>query len=177
VPGASASVVAFALRCRERGEVCTSRTLARQRAASVAEALREDGLEVRTRVRVSSADRSDKVSITLRYRTAPTATWTVVNEATAADPFDLRVEWTTPSGGGVTVLAPGERVRAEWVALDATGRGAVTMSVLDANPGLRVEVRMRGFTGSPICEQAASNGTPFTCMATGARGVVLITPI
>lgn len=172
-PGVAASVVAFAMRCRVRGDVCTDRALARQRADNVAAILRGRGIDVRTTVRIAAADRGDSVAIALRYRVKPTATWTVVNESTDAAPFEMVVEWATPSGGGVTSLGPGERVRADYVAL-VDGVGRVTMRILGAPPALQVEVKMRGFDGSPLCERPATDGTPFACVASGTRGVLLV---
>jgi len=174
-PGVAASVVAFAMRCRVRGDVCTDRALARQRAENVATMLRARGITVRTAVRIAGPGRSDSVAVALRYRVKATATWVVVNEGTAADSFDLAVEWTTPSGGGITSLGPGERVRADYVAL-VDGVGGVTMRILGAPPGLRVEVKMRGFDGSPLCEPPATDGSPFGCVASGTRGVLRIVP-
>jgi hypothetical protein len=175
-PVVRGAVVAFATQCRVRGDVCTDRSLARQRADNVAALLRGRGIDVRTRVRVADVERSDSVVVTLRYRIKPTATWTVVNGSTEADSFELVVEWATPSGGSLTSVGPGERVRADYVALK-DGLGRVTMRILNATPGLRVEIRVNGFTGSPLCERPAIDGTPFTCVATGARGSVRIVPL
>lgn len=175
-PGVTASVVAFVMRCRVRGDVCTDRALARQRADNVAAILRGRGIDVRTTVRIAAADRGDSVAIALRYRVKPTATWTVVNESTDAAPFEMIVEWATPSGGGVTSLGPGERVRADFVAL-TNGQGRVTMRILSADPSLRVEIRMNGFSGSPLCERPVTDGTPFTCVARGERGTLRVRPV